>query len=385
MRVATFPDVVATEPRFTLEDPANEFPGRQITNSASGRISWSMEDVLVSSDHQFYVKLAGYLASCSPGELPQLMTSIIESDTWDNETVWSAVMLTWTHSNADEAMAFSREVTKHAVVDHEFDRLSLTISAWLRPMLVEIGTQFLKKDPDALLSLNEDWVPEVLESIFAKRTRNAIPPDLLLKHFDMLDDAGAFKDEKSLISMFHTLATDDVSTSRELLAKLSGDAEGAALAGLARGLAKSDPHLTSEILESFPVDDSRLPATQHLVASWTPRDPTAAADWVNTLAENEERAYAVQNLVDNWTRFDLASAESWLEGLPPSASRDQGTIALVDRLRFIDPESAFEWIKSIGDAKARSRAMTRLSEAWKHSNPARAKTAAMELRELGME
>ncbi len=258
-------------------------------------------------------------------------------------------------------------------------------SEGIRSMLVEIGTQFIKKDPDAFLSLNEDWVPEVLESIIAKRTRQSIAPDLLLKHFDMLNDAGAFKDQRGVLSMFHSLATDDLPASRELLAKLSSEAEEAALAGLARGLAKSDPGLTSEILASFPPGDSRVSATQHLVASWASRDPTAAADWVSALDEGDERAYAVQNLVNNWTRFDIASAESWLNGLPPSASRDRGTSALVDRLRYIDPESAFEWVKSIEDSKARSRAMTALSETWNHSDPAGVEKAVSELRQLGLD
>lgn len=181
-------------------------------------------------------------------------------------------------------------------------------------------------------------------------------------------------------------AEKDPENAERFIVTLDGSARTAALAGLAVGLAGSDPEASLGVVSGLPSADRSPYLSEFLGAMEGKRaadraaligDPAfnaevlrspeiagriqrisedyalqsrdAARSWVEAL-DGYSRVPAVKGLMVGWMKSDIGGAAEWLGAMEAGAAKDAGILALIAEIESSDPESARKWRASLSEA-----------------------------------
>lgn len=138
-------------------------------------------------------------------------------------------------------------------------------------------------------------------------------------------------------------------------------------------LARQDLEATANWAKSMSDEAGAYRVLENLIHQWASQDPHSASSWINDLPDPKKKSHAMKELSGRWAVVDPAATADWLNSQPPSIQLDPAIATFVSRIQGIDPQGAVGWASSISDPGLKEESLRKSLNAWKQTDPEKAK------------
>jgi hypothetical protein len=247
-----------------------------------------------------------------------------------------------------------------------------------REMRRRLIAQFVALDPPMALSYvdtlaGDEYVRQKVNAMGAWAARD---PAAAAAFFGENELSGGFTEDEDRLgaaAIVKEWVVQDPQAAFAWVSNLPEEARTEAVFAMVIRLAKHDPRIALQMVDSLDANYERAEAMQPLAEHWAQKAPVVAAAWVSALRNEPERNYAASGLMTGWMNADARAATEWVARLPKGSTRDAAIAAMVQTpVAQKDPATAVRWAASIQDLQLRGHVYPQVLEQWRERDPAAA-------------
>jgi hypothetical protein len=239
-----------------------------------------------------------------------------------------------------------------------------------REMRRRLIAQFVALDPQMALSYvdtlaGDEYVRQKVNAMGAWAARDSAAAAAFFGENALLGGFTQAEDRQTAAAIVKEWVVQDPRAAFAWVSGLPEEARAEAVFAMVIRLAKHDPRIALQMVDSLEANYERAEAMRPLAEHWAQKAPVVAAAWVSALRNEPERNYAASGLLTGWMNADARAAIEWVSRLPMGSTRDAAVAAMVQTpAAQKNPETAVTWAASIQDAQLRGQVFPQVLQHW---------------------